>query len=96
MTATAWISAFNRAVAARDGDALGPLFAPDSHWRNICGIGWAFATVSGGDGVRASLMSESVDAGAQDFELDAERHPPRRNTVAGVDVVEAVLKFRTA
>lgn len=94
-TATDWIAAVDRAIAARDGETLGRLFAADSHWRNICGITWAFATISGGQEVTKALLTQCLSAGARDFALDMERHPPRRNTVAGVEVVEAVVKFRT-
>lgn len=94
-TASAWVAEFDRAIAARDVAALGRLFAPDSHWRNICGIGWDFITISGGDDIVAALLARCGAVGAGQFELAVERHPPRHNTVAGVEVIEAPVKFQT-
>lgn len=94
--AAGWIEALNQAVANRSRDQLAALFASDSHWRNICGISWAFATTSGGDEIVDALLSQSRQAGAQSFELAPDLHPPRTNVVAGENVTEAVLRFRTS
>ena len=90
-----WIAAFCEALAARDAAGLSRLFAADSHWRNIAGLGWAFATTSGQDDVVASLLDAAGKSGARDFELASGRQPPRINTVAGERVIEAVVRFRT-
>ncbi len=42
-----WVKAFGLALAAGDDKALTELFLPDSHWRNLFGISWQFATFSG-------------------------------------------------
>ena len=93
--ATDWITAFDQAISRGSRDQLQELFADDSHWRNICGISWAFGTISGRDAVIDTLLSRNSQAGACEFELAPERHPPRTNIVAGEDVIEAVMKFRT-
>jgi len=90
-----WIDEFNRALRTGDRDATLALFAADSHWRNICGITWSFATVSGNASIADAILTSAAEANACDFELFAERHPPRLNTVAGEEVIEAVLQFRS-
>ncbi len=93
--AAEWIAAFDQAIANRNRAQLSQLFASDSHWRNICGISWAFATTSGSDAVLDALLARSAEASAHNFKLAVELHPPRNNVVAGEEVVEAVFKFRT-
>ena len=48
-TAEDWTGAFNAAVRHGDGPALTGLFTPDSHWCNLFGLTWLFATFSGRD-----------------------------------------------
>ena len=93
--ATGWIEEFAHALKTSDRDALRALFAADSHWRNICGITWSFATISGDAAIADILPARVAEAEACSFELYADRHPPRLNTVADEEVIEAVLQFRT-
>ena len=93
--AAGWITELDCAMSAQDGSALRCLFASDSYWRNICGITWSFATVSGLEDIINALLARGSDAKARNFELFTERHPPRLNTVGGEDVIEAVLRFET-
>lgn len=90
-----WIAAFNAALATRNCAQLSALLEADCHWRNICGIGWAFATVSGSHAVTKALITQSTAAGMRNVELAVDRHPPRHNIVAGENVIEAVFKFQT-
>ena len=90
-----WISEFNRAVAELDAVALAELFAVDSHWRNISGLGWSFATISKRSALTPALIDACQVSGARDFALAVDRHPPRLNMVAGEEVLEAALRFRT-
>src|SRR4030088_1855283 len=46
-TTEGWISGLNAAVAGGQAAALSELFVADSHWRNLFGISWYFATFSG-------------------------------------------------
>ena len=93
--ATGWIEEFDHALKTSDRDALRALFAVDSHWRNICGITWSFATISGDAAIADALLARVAEAEACGFELFVDRHPPRLNTVADEEVIEAVLQFRT-
>src|SRR5260221_14776635 len=46
-TTERWIAAFGAALANGSARALSELFAADSHWRNLFGVSWHFATFSG-------------------------------------------------
>jgi len=48
-TADQWVRAFGLALAAGNNRAFAELFLPDSHWRNLFGISWQFATFSGNE-----------------------------------------------
>ena len=90
-----WIGAFNLALAAGDADALGNLFLPDSHWRNIFGISWQLATFSGREPLCKALSRRAAEVHATDFQADTLALAPRRAMVAGREVVEAVISFQT-
>ena len=55
--ATGWIEEFAHALKTSDRDTLRALFAVDSHWRNICGITWSFATISRNAAIADALLS---------------------------------------
>jgi cation diffusion facilitator CzcD-associated flavoprotein CzcO len=90
-----WIGAFNRALAGGDAEALGNLFLPDSHWRNIFGISWQLATFSGREALCKALGRRAAEVHAGDFKADTSVLVPRRAVVAGREVVEAVISFQT-
>ena len=86
-TTERWIDALNAALAGGQAAALSELFEADSHWRNLFGISWYFATFSGnadggqriagaGGRGRAPAVSGSITAALA----------PRHAVVAGRDV----------
>ena len=95
-TTEAWIAAFDAALHARSAAELSQLFAADSHWRNLFGLSWHFATVSGNAKVVAELLARSAEAGARHFRIDTARLAPRAAKVGGRDVLEAIFAFETA
>ena len=74
---------------------MSQLFAADSHWRNLFGLSWHFATFSGNATVVAELLARSAEAGARHFRIDTARLAPRGAIVGGRDVVEAIFAFET-
>jgi len=58
--ADTWLSAFQRALTARDADAAAALFADESYWRDIISFTWNIITVEGGAGV-ADLLRATLD-----------------------------------
>jgi len=55
-----WLSAFQRALTARDVDAAAALFADQSFWRDIIAFTWNITTVEGSAGV-ADLLRATLD-----------------------------------
>ncbi|WP_426437891.1 NAD(P)-binding domain-containing protein [Bradyrhizobium genosp. P] len=94
--ASQWIAALNAALAGRSSDDLATLFAPDSHWRNLLGISWHFATFSGRPTVVAELLQRASAVHAGEFRIATDALIPRRAVVAGREVVEAIFTFETA
>jgi cation diffusion facilitator CzcD-associated flavoprotein CzcO len=89
--AGAWLAAFGLALA--DREALGQLFQADSHWRDVCGISWQFATTSGREALIRELCLRGAGANATGFELDPGLLLPRKSIMAGHDVIEAIFRF---
>ena len=55
-----WLTAFQRALTARDADAAAALFAAESYWRDILSFTWNITTVEGRAGV-AELLRATLD-----------------------------------
>jgi putative flavoprotein involved in K+ transport len=91
-----WMGAFNLALAGGNADALGELFLPDSHWRNIFGISWQLATFSGRETLCKALSRRAAGGDAAGFEVNTAALMPRRAVMAGREVVEAVISFQTS
>lgn len=91
----AWVSEFNRALAAKDETSLHHLFQTESHWRNLCGIAWPIATFNGRDTICRELHHSAADVEATGFDVDCVTLAPRITDIAGRKVVEAMLRFTT-
>ena len=94
--AARWVRAFDAALRARSEQALSECFAGDSHWRNLLGISWYFATFSGRATLVRELLERSRDVAATNFRIDTALLVPRGAVVAGREVIEAVIRFDTA
>lgn len=94
-TTEGWITAFGAALAERSAAALADLFVADSHWRNLFGISWLFATFSGNATVVTELLARAGEARAEKFRIDPVALAPRRGVVAGREVIEAIFAFDT-
>lgn len=92
----AWLDRFNAALEAGDAVQLGALFRPDGHWRDIVGLTWRIATVSGRENVTGALPLAAGSGAARRFAVDPDRCPPRVVERAGEDTIEAILRFETA
>src|SRR4051794_29685139 len=91
-----WIEALNAALADGQAAAVSELFEADSHWRNLFGISWYFATFSGNATVVKQLLARSAEVRAAGFRIDPAALAPRHAVVAGRDVIEAVFRFETS
>ena len=92
----AWLGRFNEALETRDAARLGALFRPDGHWRDIVGLTWGIATVSGREDVAGALLPAAAISAARRFAVDPDRCPPRAVERAGEEAIEAILRFETA
>jgi len=92
--AQAWLAQFESALARRDAGALGKLFQPDSHWRDVLALTWGITTVSGAGAIAAALTAHA-DAAPSGFRIDAQRTPPRRLKRAGIETTETIFAFET-
>ncbi|MBN8972234.1 MAG: NAD(P)-binding domain-containing protein [Rhizobiales bacterium] len=94
--ARTWVAAFNQSLIGGDKVALAALFATDCHWRNLCGLSWNIFTQSGRDTICDTLLRDASEAKARDFGIAGDLLTPRRATVAGQDVIEAIFRFVSA
>lgn len=94
--AAGWAEAFGTALAGGRAAEIAPLFAPDSHWRDILGFGWDLRTTSGADAIAARMAAAQPAVRARDLRLVPGRTPPRRVQRGGAEVIEAILAFETA
>jgi cation diffusion facilitator CzcD-associated flavoprotein CzcO len=91
----AWIAGLDTALANSDEAALADLLCVESHWRNLSGISWPIRTYSGRDRIAAELVRRADEARAANFVLDPEVLHPRRNVIAGREVIEAIFRFQS-
>ncbi|HYG55233.1 MAG TPA: NAD(P)/FAD-dependent oxidoreductase [Burkholderiales bacterium] len=89
--ASDWLQRFEAALRKGDRAALGALFDPDCHWRDLLAFTWDIVTFTGVDAVVANVQRGR----AHGFALDASRTPPRRARRAGADCIEAIFRFET-
>ena len=90
-----WLAAFEAALVSRDAAAIGALFHPDCHWRDILAFTWHFASAQGADAVAARLAAEQRRTQAHGFHLPAGRREPRTKTRLGIESIEAIFEFAT-
>lgn len=95
-TTERWIAALNAALAQGQTTRLSALFDTDSHWRNLFGISWYFATFSGNAVVVEQLLTRAREVQATGFAIDHTALAPRQAVVAGREVIEAVFRFESA
>lgn len=95
-TTERWMDALNAAVTGGNAARLSELFDADSHWRNLFGISWYFATFSGNAVVVSELLARAAGMRASGFRIDEAALVPRHSVVAGRDVIEAVFRFESA
>ena len=92
---TVWLESFNAVVRAGDPIRLQTLFLADSHWRDLLALTWNIETVSGREQLCQRLGPAASICGARNFAIAPDRCPPRVVERAGVQVLEAILRFET-
>jgi len=92
----AWLDNFNAALGGADRVAIAALFAPDGHWRDLLAFTWSITPGRGADKIADAIAARQPQVGAHGFVIAEGRTEPRRVQRAGVDVIEAFLRFETA
>jgi cation diffusion facilitator CzcD-associated flavoprotein CzcO len=90
-----WLSKFNGALAQCDRAGIASLFAPDSHWRDLVAFTWYVTPHRGADAIAASMTQRQENVQARDFAVDEDRTAPRRVVRAGIELIEAIVRFET-
>ena len=78
-----WLAQFERALAEPGTAALGALFHPDSHWRDLLALTWTIATVDGRDAIAEALKAQAGRAKPSGFRIDPDRTAPRHGDPRG-------------
>ena len=92
---SAWLNAFEVALANADRAALADLFIDDCHWRDVLAFTWHLSPRTGTHSIIDGLLSRQPAVQAHNFEIDQDRTPPRRMKRVGRDCVEVIYKFET-
>jgi len=90
-----WVVSFNDALMSGDVKTVRGLFADESYWRNLLGLGWDLRTSSPGNVVAERLVEASRMLGVCDMQLSEQRLAVTEATLANVAVIQAVLTFQT-
>ena len=72
-TISAWLDAFETALANADRAALANLFIDDSHWRDVLAFTWHLTPRTGTDSIIDGLLSRQPAVRAHSFEIDQNR-----------------------
>jgi len=92
----AWLARFGAAVARRDAEGFGRLFAADGYWRDILSFTWEQRTFAGPAEIGAAFAATVAGAGAANVRPAAGRSAPRRLRRSGRTVIEAYFDFDTS
>jgi putative flavoprotein involved in K+ transport len=90
-----WLARLNAGLQNGDPAAVASLFAVDSHWRDLFAFTWHITPCLGPEAIAALMVQKQAAAEAQAFAIAEGRTPPRFVPRAGVDVIEAIVRFET-
>jgi putative flavoprotein involved in K+ transport len=96
ISAEAWLTQFESALADPGDGSLEQLFHPDSFWRDVLALSWNLQTINGREAILKELKARAGHVAPARFRIDPDRAAPRRVTRAGTDSIEAIFKFETA
>jgi len=91
-----WLRDFERAMPRPDLKSAERLFHRDGYWRDLLAFTWHIQTVSGARNIVEALEIYAEGAEPSEFEIDANRTPPRLVIRAGMEIIEAIFTFKTA
>ncbi len=92
---TAWLGAFEAALAKQDTERAAALFSEDGHWRDLVAFTWHLRTFSGRNAIRQMLDEVVAKLRPHRFTIAEGRTPPAIVSRAGSDTIEAIFSFET-
>jgi hypothetical protein len=92
---SAWLRAFESALAGGDEAGLANLFTPDGNWRDILAFTWHLTPLVGAGAIAEGLLARQPAVGARSFAIAAGRTAPRRVKRMGRECIEAIYAFET-
>ena len=91
-----WLADFEAALQAGDRPDLMSLFAEECHWRDLLAFTWNITPREGGAAIVDTLIEAQPRVQARNFQVAANRTPPREVKRIGHSVIEAIFEFETA
>ena len=91
----AWLEDFEAALAKPNASRLAELFNDDCHWRDLVALTWHLRTFSGRDAIAGELAEIAASAKPRNFRINEDHTPPHRVKRAGVETIEATIRFET-
>lgn len=89
----AWLDAFGKSLAARDGEALRTLFADESYWRDQIALTWNMRQFWRQDEVANALLEASIRTKPSRLKIDDARPAPVEVEFLGRAVIESYFSF---
>ncbi len=94
--AQAWFGNLEATFGAQDTAAAIALFLPDGLWRDVLAFTWNIQSMSGRDGIAATLNANLARTKPRNFHIPESRTPPRWVSRAGTDCIETLFAFETS
>ena len=94
-TVTAWLRAFEAALASRDEQEVASLLTEDGNWRDVLAFTWHLVPRVGARSIAEGLVARQPAVNAGGFAISPHRTPPRRVKRVGRDCIEALYCFET-
>lgn len=92
---TAWLGAFEAALASGDAGQVASLLTEDSNWRDVLAFTWHLKPQVGAEAIAEGLVARQPAVQARGFGISPQRTPPRRVKRLGRDCIEAIHSFET-
>lgn len=92
---TAWLAAFEQALAGGEQSAVAALLEDESNWRDVLAFTWHITPRLGAAAIAKGLLARQPAVRARGFEINPGRTPPRRVKRLGRDCIEALYRFET-
>ena len=92
---SAWLEAFEGALASGDAAKVAALLTADANWRDVLAFTWHLLPRVGADAIAGPLVERQPSVQAKGFEINPDRVQPRWVKRLGRDCIEALYRFET-